>query len=119
MAVETAYLPIYTFYTMNDTQKNDTQKMLQAIINGQSSFRQEVLKKIDKVDQKLGGKIDSLDQKIDRVEKKLTGKLDKIGRQLAYLEDDTPTREEFDNLENRVDNIEQKATLTFLPLRSK
>lgn len=28
--------------------------------------------------------------------------------QLAYLEDDTPTREEFDHLEKRVDKLEQK-----------
>ena len=57
---------------------DDTQKMLQAIVNGQSSFRQEVL-----------------------------GKIDKLGRQLAYLEDDTPTREEFDHLGKRVDKISQ------------
>lgn len=101
MAVETAYLPIYTFYTMNDTQKNDTKKMLQAIINGQSSFRQEVLKKIDKVDKK----VDGLDVKLDKVEKNLTERIDNLGKQLAYLEDDTPTREEFDNLEKRVDKM--------------
>ena len=48
---------------------DDTQKMLQVIINGQSSFRQEVLSKIDKLDVKLSGRIDSLDGKIDKVEK--------------------------------------------------
>ena len=50
--------------------------MLQAIINGQTSLKGE------------------LSRKIDKVEKRLTERLDKIGGQLAYLEDDTPTREE-------------------------
>lgn len=82
--------------------------MLQAIINGQSTFRQEVLGKIDKLDQKLGGRIDGLEGKIDQVEKNLTKRIDRLGKQIAYLEDDTPTREEFDKLENRVDKMEQK-----------
>ena len=103
---------------------NDTQQMLQAILNGQGAVKQELLSTINKVDQKvdklgerLEGKIEGLDGKIDGVEKRLTGRLDKIGRQLAYLEDDTPTREEFENstigrissfaydLEERVDNM--------------
>lgn len=87
---------------------NDTQKMLQAIINGQSVFRQEVLSKIDKLDTKLTGRIDGVEDRIDKVEKNLTQRLDKIGRQLAYLEDDTPTREEHDKLVGRVDKLEQK-----------
>ncbi|TSC64601.1 MAG: Uncharacterized protein G01um101493_81 [Microgenomates group bacterium Gr01-1014_93] len=98
---------------------NDTQKMLQAILNGQGAIKQELISKIDKVEEKLGGridglegKIDGLDGKIDGVEKRLTGRLDKIGRQFAYLEDDAPTREEFDSLEERVDKIERKATPT-------
>ncbi len=84
----------------------DTQKMLQAIINGQSTLKQELLRKIDKV----GEKVDGLDVKLDKVEKNLTGRIDKLGKQLAYLEDDTPTREEYDELEKRVDKIEQKTT---------
>lgn len=87
---------------------NDTQKMLQAIINGQSTLKQELLNKIDKVDKKvdkLSEKVGGLDGKIDGVEKRLTERLDKIGKQLAYLEDDTPTREEYDKLEKRVDSL--------------
>lgn len=90
---------------------NDTTKMLQAIINGQSAIKQELSAKIDKIDQKvdkLDEKVTGLDKKIDRVEKNLTTRIDKIGKQLAYLEDDTPTREEFDKLEKRVDKISQK-----------
>lgn len=84
---------------------NDTQKMLQTIINGQSTFRQDVLGRIDKLDTKLTGRI-------DQVEKNLTNRIDKLGTQLAYLEDDTPTREEFDNLGERVDKIEHQPTST-------
>lgn len=91
---------------------NDIQKMLRAIINGQSAFRQEVLKKIDNLDVKLSGRIDqvenNLTDRIDKVEKKLTERIDKIGKQLAYLEEDAPTRDEFDTLEKRVNKIEQK-----------
>lgn len=54
---------------------NDTQKMLQAIIiNGQSTLKQELLSKIDKVDQK----VDKLDVKLDRVENNLAAKLHEI-----------------------------------------
>lgn len=80
---------------------NNTQKMLQAIINGQSAIQQELLSKVDKVDQKvdrLGERVAGLDGKIDGVEKNLTQRLDKIGRQLAYLEEDTPTRDDFDDI---------------------
>ncbi|OGE33855.1 hypothetical protein A3C59_01970 [Candidatus Daviesbacteria bacterium RIFCSPHIGHO2_02_FULL_36_13] len=83
---------------------NDTQKMLQAIINGQSAIKQELSGKIDKIDLK----VDKLDEKLDKVEKNLTSRIDKLGRQLAYLEDDAPTREEHDNLEKRVVKVEQK-----------
>ena len=84
---------------------NDLQKMLQAIINGQSTFRQEVLSRIDKLDSKLGGRIDGLEGRIDQVDKNLTGRIDNLGKQLAYLEDDAPTREEYNNLEKRVDKM--------------
>lgn len=65
-------------------KSDNTQQMLRTIINGQSSFRQDVLSKIDQLDNKLTGRIDS-------VEKNLTKRIDKIGKQIAYLEDDTPT----------------------------
>lgn len=58
---------------------DDTQKMLRAVINGQTTLKQELSSEIKKVDQKL-----------DKVERNLTGRIDKIGRQLAYLEDDAP-----------------------------
>jgi len=83
---------------------NDTHRMLQTIINGQSNFRQEMMGKFDKIDKRF----DSLEKKIDQVDEKLTNRMDKIGKQLACLEDDAPTREELDNLAGRVGKVEQK-----------
>ncbi|MBI2337768.1 hypothetical protein HYU95_01160 [Candidatus Daviesbacteria bacterium] len=82
---------------------NDTNKMLQAILNGQNALKQELISRIDKVDLK----VDKVGKKLDRVEKNLTKRIDRLGKQLAYLDDDTPTREEFDDLEKRVDEIER------------
>jgi chromosome segregation ATPase len=89
---------------------DDTQKMLRAIINGQSAMKSELLTKIESVDNKvdsLDKKVNDLDKKIDKVEKNLTGRIDKIGLQLANLEDDAPTRDEHDDLEKRVEKVEQ------------
>ncbi|MEK7525884.1 MAG: hypothetical protein AAB546_00195 [Patescibacteria group bacterium] len=77
---------------------DNTQTMLRAIINGQSALKEELIKRIDDVENKLGTKIDNLDKKIDRVDEKLTKRIDNLGKQLAYLEDDAPTREEFDDI---------------------
>ena len=70
-----------------------------------SGMKSELLKEIRKVDQK----IDSLNEKIDRVETNLTNRIDKLGLQIAKLEDDTPTKEEFDGLEDRVASLDQTA----------
>lgn len=87
---------------------NDTNKMLLAIMNGQSAMKAELLGKIDKLDKK----IDGLDKKIDTVKselkeeiKKLAGRVDKIGLAEARLEDDAPTIADFEKLEKRVDRL--------------
>ena len=64
---------------------NDIQKMLRAIINGQSAFRQEVLSRINNLDLKIDKLGERLEGKIDSIEAKLTKRLDIIGKQLAYL----------------------------------
>jgi len=86
---------------------DDTKKMFRAIINGQSSMKSELLQKIGVVDKK----VDKLDEKIGKVEKNLTERIDKIGLQVARVEDDTPTRDEFDDLEVKVKKVEQKTAL--------
>ena len=91
------------------TSMDDTKKMLRTIINGQSVMKSELLGKIDGLDKKLTIRIDNLDKKIDGVEKRLTNRIDKIGLQVANLEDDAPTVDEFDKLEKRVSKLEQKS----------
>ncbi len=83
---------------------DDTKKMLQAVINGQSALKEELLKVIEKVDLK----VDGLQEEMRGEFKKVNARLDTLGESLAYLEDDAPTRDEFDDLEKRVEHIETK-----------
>ena len=62
-------------------------KVLQAILDGQVKIRED-LKRVEE-------KVDRNGQRID-----------KLGFQLANLEDDAPTLEEFDKLDRRVQKIE-------------
>ncbi len=78
-------------------------KVLKAITNVQSVLHQLIITEIKGVRED----IKRLDIKIDGVEERLTARINKIGSQLAFLEDDTPTREEHDNLEKRVGKIEK------------
>ncbi|OGM05688.1 hypothetical protein A2125_00185 [Candidatus Woesebacteria bacterium GWB1_43_5] len=78
-------------------------KMLQAILNGQSAIREHVSQQILNVR-----------KDIKKVEKKVdenTKRIDKLGSQLAYLEDDAPTGEEFRALSKRVEKVESKTAL--------
>lgn len=78
---------------------DDIEKMLKALINDMSTFKLEVFKRFD-----------ATDKKIDGVEERLTKRIDVLGKQLAYLEDDTPTREEFNGLEKRVVKLEKRTS---------
>lgn len=71
--------------------------MLQTIIQNQSSFRKEVFEKFEAVEKRF-----------EDLEESLTARIDKVGKQLAYLEDDAPTKEEFENLEKKVDKLASK-----------
>lgn len=88
---------------------DNTLQMLQAILKGQSALKQELSVKIDGVEKKVDKLAVDLGERIDKVEKNLTARIDKLGKQLAYLEDDAPTREEFDKLEKRVDTLVYKS----------
>ncbi len=90
---------------------DEVKKMLRAVINGQSVFKQELLEKIDKVDKRVdevGEKVDKLDKKIDGAEKRIIKRIDKLGSDLAYLEDDAPTIKAHKDLEKRVGKLEQE-----------
>jgi len=75
----------------------EMKKMLAALMNGQSSMKQELKKDIQEVrDIAMGN----------------SKKIDGLHESLRYLEDDTPTKKEYKNLEKRVNKIETKvATL--------
>lgn len=97
-------------YTLIMTDPQTT-KMLQAILNGQSSTNERIDKldkKVDALGTELKTEIKGVEKKLTEVEKRLTKRIDSLGKSLAYLEDDTPTREEYDELEQRVGKIEQK-----------
>ncbi len=82
-----------------------TKTMLRAIINGQSAMKQDLLGEIRKVDTT----VKKLEKNVDLGFEVVKTRMDKLGKSLAYLEDDAPTREEFDGLEKRVVKVEQKA----------
>lgn len=83
---------------------DETQSMLKAILNSHASFRQEFLSS----QAVLTKRFDQVDRKIDGVEERLSKRIDSAGKQLAYLEDDAPTGQEFDGLEKRVEKLERK-----------
>lgn len=74
-------------------------KMLQAIINGQKALEERLMGEIGKVRKD----IKNVDVKVERNGERL----DVLGLQLAELEDDSPTREEFDDLDKRVKRVEK------------
>lgn len=65
---------------------DDTHKMLQLVLEGQGAIRSD----------------------IKNLDEKLTKRIDRIGLDVARLQDDAPTIEEFDKLEKRVKNVEVK-----------
>ena len=50
--------------------------------------------------------IKQLEEKVDGGFEKVHGRINELGLQLARLEDDAPTVEEFDDLEKRVTKLE-------------
>lgn len=83
---------------------DNTNKMFRAIINGQSAIKSELLTEIGKVRKEMKSGFE--DQKKDT--QNLIKRVDKIGLEVARLEDDAPTVEEFDKLEKRVKKVEVK-----------
>ena len=68
-------------------------KMLQAIL--------------DKV-KSVSGKVDEVKKEVIITRKNLTERIDKMGLQLARLEDDAPTVDEFEKLVRRVTKLENR-----------
>lgn len=76
------------------SQIDDIQKMLRTIINGQNSFRQEVLNKFDQIESKFDG----LEKIFDRFERNLTKRLDEVDKQLARKLEKRPLSKSYDLL---------------------
>lgn len=70
--------------------------MLQLLLDGQASVKKELREGFKGV----GLRFDKVDKRID-----------KLGLQIARLEDDAPTIEEFDNLEKKVIKIQKSLAL--------
>lgn len=63
---------------------------------------QSILDKVSSIDKKVDRGFKNVNVRFDKTDKRI----DKLGMQLANLEDDAPTVEEFDNLEGRVTKLE-------------
>ena len=86
------------------TQKTaGNEKMIRAVINGQSALKQELLREA----QKTRSELKKVENRLSLEIKENRSRIDTIGKSVAYLEDDTPTREEHDKLEKRVTKVEQ------------
>lgn len=72
---------------------DDTKKMLKMIITGQSVMKSDLITEIRKVDKK----VEELREETRKGFKKVDERIDKLGFQIANLEDDAPTVEEFDD----------------------
>ena len=81
-------------------------KMLQAILNGQTAIKEELIGKICNLEEKVDKGFGKTDEQFEELEKRL----DKLGLSLAQLSDDAPTNEELDNLEKKVTKLERQLT---------
>jgi heterodisulfide reductase subunit C len=93
----------------------EIEKTLRAIANRQSSISEDILKSKKEVLQevkKVDNKVIKLDGEVKQGFKKVHERLDKIGLQVAYNEDETPSRDEHDALEKRVTKLEHHVSTT-------
>ena len=81
----------------------EIKEMIKAVINGQHALRSELFGEISKFRKEMN----ALSQEVKNGFEEVNERLDKQGKQLAYLEEDAPTREEFGGLESRVDKLEK------------
>lgn len=91
----------------------DNNQLFKAVVASQSAMKSELLgeiskvsNKLDKVEKKLSGDINSLKSETKKGFKEVNRRCDLLGRQLNALDDDAPTGEDFNNLVRRVDKFE-------------
>jgi BMFP domain-containing protein YqiC len=85
---------------------DEIKEMLRAVINGQHALRTEFNAGFAESDKKIETLRKELQKEMREGFDAVNERLDKQGKQLAYLEDDAPTREEFDDLKKRVEKLE-------------
>lgn len=79
-------------------------KILQGVVSGIGQIHEEL--KLVRKEMKDGD--EKLREEMKEGFEKVNSRLDKLGFSLAELEDDAPTREEFDELSERVDKIQHQ-----------
>jgi len=79
-------------------------KVLQGVVSGIGLIHQDI--QIIKKDMK--SMEERLNEKMDAGFEKVNSRIDKLGFQLAELEDDAPTREEFDELGEKVTKLQRQ-----------
>ncbi|OGG12724.1 hypothetical protein A2875_02215 [Candidatus Gottesmanbacteria bacterium RIFCSPHIGHO2_01_FULL_46_14] len=77
-------------------------KILQAILDGQTGLKKDI--------QEVRRDITEVKEEVRKTEGRLTARIDIVGLQVANLEDDAPTVEEFDKLAKRVSKLENRVT---------
>ena len=86
----------------------EIKKMQRAMINGLSSMKADILKKlgdrIDGVEKSLSGQIKEHRKETKQGFIDINNRADLLGKQLNALDDDAPTGEDFNKLVKRVDN---------------
>ena len=90
---------------------DEIKEMLKAVINGQHALRAEMIDKIFSLEHKMEKGFAEGDKRFAEVDTRfveVNERLDRQGKQLAYLEEDAPTREEHNILEKRVEKIERQ-----------
>ena len=87
---------------------DDLKKMVLAVANSVSSFKSEIIAKIDESDKKTKEGFKKTNARISNLENKLTKRIDNLGLNLAELSDDAPTMEDFEKLEKRVSKVEHR-----------
>ena len=77
-------------------------KILQAILDGQNGLKKGM--------QEVRNDIKEVKEEVKKTEGRLTTRIDKLGLQIARLEDDAPTIDEFEKLAKRVTNLENPSS---------
>ena len=91
----------------------DNNQLFKAVVESQSSMKSELLgeiskisNKLDKVEKKLSGDINSLRSETKKGFEGINNRADLLGKQLNALDEDAPTSESFNNLVERFDKLE-------------